>query len=174
MMNSWNFLWQFLFGQLPKDSYQESIFNALNLLFWISLIESKGNMVVFCLIYFFIFNSVFMDDLMIESNPSFLGQNLQLKNIAATFMLEKQKLEQMNTAEKPRRSICFYKFCPQKIGQRHNNEDFKRLWYSYAFWICVRSMDRTHKYFIEAESESKFKSFSCDILYLVERVLKSI
>ena len=105
----------------------------LSLLFLISLIESKGNMVVFCLIYFFIFNSVFMDDLEIEPKSSFLGQNILLKNMAATFMLEKRKLEQMNTSEKPRRSACFYKFCPPKFGSRQNNEDFKRLWYSYAF-----------------------------------------
>lgn len=87
-------------------------------------------MVVFCLIYFFIFNLVFLDGLEIEPKP-ILEQTMQ--NMAATFIIKKQKLEQINSSEKPRRSTCFYKFCPPKFGSRKNNDDFKRLWYSYAF-----------------------------------------
>ena len=89
--------------------------------------------VTFCLIYFFIFHSVFLDELELEtfSRPSFLVKNV-LKNIASTFKFKKQKLEERNS-ERLRRSSCYHNLCQPITIPREKQNEFKRLWYSYAF-----------------------------------------
>ena len=110
--------------------YEESI-----LLYLFSLTESKSKMVILCLIYFFVFNSVFLDEFDIEPfprpSPSFLVKDI-LKNMASTLKFEKQRQERIDS-ERLRRSSCYQSLCQPETKPRQNNDTIKRLWYSYAF-----------------------------------------
>ena len=84
------------------------------------------------------FPSVFLNEIRVEpfTNPSFLVKNI-LKNMASSFMFEKQKLEKSEKTRRPR-NACYNSVCiqdpkpsPMHPGQR--SDSFKRLWYSYAF-----------------------------------------